>query len=89
MKEIKEMKEEECRIFLWDKLNNGFDEIAQLFNAYKLHIEYLNGKRKDEAIEEFLEKQIQVLKSLCDSHLTKVGAHLINTVEEWRKNNQK
>lgn len=65
-------------------LATGFMEINQLFHAYKFYIENLNGKSKEESIEEFLENQMILIESLVSSHLRKTAKNLIKSTFDWR-----
>lgn len=72
MKELKQL--------IWNDINKGFDEINQLLNAYKFSLESLVGKSKDEQLEEFIDNQMSILRSICDSHLSKIQNNLIKQI---------
>ena len=76
------MKDLKCAIA--SDLATGFNEINQLFHAYKFYIENLSGKPKEESIEEFLENQMILIESLVNSHLRKTARNLVKSTFDWR-----
>ena len=79
----------ELRNFIWGDLMRGFTEIQYLFSAFQCQLENLNGKGDKESLEEFLENQMSVLRSICDSHLAKMQVNLVKGTGEWRKKKEK
>jgi uncharacterized protein YjgD (DUF1641 family) len=81
MKELKNM--------IWTDLMKGFSEIQFLFSAFQLHLENLNGKGNEEEIEEFLENQMTVLRTLSDSHLFRMQSNIIKGANDWKHKKEK
>lgn len=79
----------ELKATLWGDLFKGFNEISQLLNAYRVHIENLNSKGKEEELDDYIHNQMGVLRSICDSHLAKIQHSLTSHIVEWKnkKNN--
>lgn len=67
-----------------NELNNGFNEISNLLNVFKLYIELQYSKNKDEAMDEFFVNQMRSLESQSILQYRKVCDSLLKTRSEWK-----
>ena len=70
------------------ELNNGFNEISNLLNVFKLYIEMQHVKQKDEVVDEFFITQMRSLEAQAILQFRKVTDSLIRTRSEWRNKNK-
>jgi hypothetical protein len=81
----------ELKISVTLDLNKGFNDIIQLLNVYKLHLDSNINNSKELEMESFIFEHMETLKSLCLSHFSKIQSDLVSSVLDWknRKNQQK
>lgn len=78
----------DLKFTLQNDLYHGFNELSQLFHVYKFYIESMSFKQKEEPVEEFISKQMEMLESFCISHLNKMKENLIKSTSEWKSKNK-
>lgn len=78
----------ELKTNITNEISKGFSEIIQLLNIYKAHLDMNTGKTKDEDVENFIFEQMETLKSLCMSHLSRVQSEMVSNVLSWKKRKQ-
>lgn len=71
-----------------NELHLGFNEVHNLLNVFKVYIETLTGKQKDETMDEFFVSQMKSLENITITQFRKVTDNLIKTHAESKNKDE-